>query len=538
MTLEAVVARHRARLGVVEGDAGVAIMTALIMVMLLGTLSMVVLALVISQVVPTQFGRKSTQTIAGAEAGVEASLSQIRSAAAAPDFTGSVYGSTAKLPCTVSGTVASATGNLTYSATVRYYKDDPAGRTASWLTTNKMPCTDGSGVTGQPRYAYITSTGSAPAVHPMSASSGNRTLSSIYQFQVTTTNVAGGRIYSRENTACLQATGTTAGSTIKYVLKASCGTTDDTELWLYDTDWKIKLASTVYPGSTAMCITGAPTSSTSDATATLQACKADTDSARWNQLWSWEGGAHWLGEKSDISGQSSACLYSGSTSGDPTGKTLMVGIGPSTNTKQKCANDVDWGSFNPDPAVGAGAASYTTHQVVSFLEFGRCFDVTSADVDSGYMIIYPCKQDPSPGMPGILWNHKWYYTEPPPGVAQSAPQQLYLLKDNSTSQKYCLVAPDAGGIYPKLTDNPGDCSATAQNQQWIRVRDTGNYNTSYLFKDYLDRCIGLSTGTDKHNGAWTKMVVAPCTGGLDQKWNAPPDKVEASVGNYLETAGG
>lgn len=528
MALERIVARYRARRRAAHGDSGIALMTALIMVMLLGTLSMVVLALVISQVVPTQFARKNTLTISGAEAGVEASLGLIRSAAAAPDFTGTVYGSTSRLPCTVSGTVASSSGDLTYSATIRYYKEDPAGRSEAWLSTNKMPCSDGSGVTGQPRYAKVTSTGAAGAVHPMTADAGNRTLSSIYQFQVTTTNVAGGRIYSRENTTCLQATGTGVGATIKYIAKASCGTNDDTELWLYDTDYKIKLASTVYPGSTAMCITAGPTTANPDPNATLQECRSDSDAGRWNQLWSWEGGARWKGEKSDLTAQSTACLYSGTNSGTPTGRTLKASSG-------KCAEDVDWGSFNPDPAVGAGAASYTTRQIVSFLEFGRCFDVTGAQVGSSHMIIYPCKQDPSPGMPGLLWNHKWYYDEPAPGLSESAPQQIYILLNNNASQKYCLQAPGATGLYPNLL---ASCSTTAANQKWVRVKDTGNYNTSYTFKDYLGRCIGLSTGTDKFNSVWSKMVVAPCTGGLDQKWNAPPDKVEASVGNYLETAGG
>ncbi len=499
-------------------DEGVAMMSAILMVLLMGALSTIILALVMSQVTPTQFARKNTRTIFAAEAGVEAALSQIRSAAAAPDFTGEVYGSLAALPCTLTGTVADSGGDLRYDVQVRYYKENPAGRTETWLAANAMSCRP----VQQPAYAYVMSEGYAENLARLEATSGDRTLASVYQFKTTNSNIAGGRIYTFGDGFCLRADGITVGSTIRYVDKADCGSDDEHELFLYDTDYAIKLASSTLPGSTPLCLTGPPSTSSGSVQITLQVCQSG--SARWNQLFSWEGGSRWKGENTSITNYSSYCLFSGSTSNTGiAGRKLYVGT--------SCAQDQPWGSFNPDPAVGAGAASITTRQVVNYLEFGRCFDVTGGNVSAAYMIVYPCKQDPSGGTQ-LNWNHKWYYSEPAVGSPSLGPQQIYILQNNSTSSKYCLQSPAAGGQYVTLTSA---CSTSAANQRWTRYQDTGNYGTSYTFVDYLGRCIGLG---DKFNGSWSKMVVSSCTGGVDQKWNAPPLDVEANVGDYVETYGG
>lgn len=501
-----------------DRDEGVAMMSAILMVLLMGALSTIILALVLSQVTPTQFARKNTRTIFAAEAGVEAALSQIRSAAAAPDFTGSVYGSLAALPCTLTGTVADSGGELRYDVRVSYYKENPAGRSDSWLAANVMSCRP----VQQPAYARVVAEGYAEDLARLDATLGDRTLATVYQFKTTNTNIAGGRIYTFGDGFCLRADGITAGSNVTYVDKASCGEDDERELWLYDVDYMIKLASSTLPGSTPLCITGPPSTSSGTVRVTLETCKTGT--ARWNQLYSWEGGARWRGENTSITNYSSYCLSSGSTSGTGiAGRKLSVGT--------SCAGDSAWGSFNPDPAVGAGAASITTRQIVNYLEFGRCFDVTDTDVGKAFMIVYPCKQDPSGGTL-LDWNHKWYYSEPAVGSPSLGPQQIYVLRSNSTSQKYCLQTPGAGGQYVTLTSA---CSTSAANQRWTRYQDTGNYGTSYTFVDHLGRCIGLG---DKYNGSWSKIVVTSCTGGIDQKWNAPPLDVEASVGDYVESYGG
>lgn len=505
-----------------DGEDGIAMLSAILLVLILTTLSVLVLGLVMSQAMPTQFQRRSTQTVYAAEAGIETALSAVRGAVGDPDFVGAVYGDVRKLPCRLEGTVATAGGDVAYQVEVRYYRDNPAGQSESWLNSKKLGCVDGSGTTLQPLYAYITSRGDAPGGAALSDTDGVRTMSSIYRFNTTSTNVIGGRFYSYFSTYCLRADSTTAGSEISYVPVAECGVDDDRELWVYDTDYRIKLAVSTLPGSgPPLCITG-PSSNTGTKTkAKLTACAPATSTTRWNQLWSWETGARFRGENPSISDYGAFCLQAGAT--NPRNQKLHTAT---------CTGDkLDHGSYNPDPAMGAGAAGAATYQIVSFLEFGRCFDVTHRNVSFAHMIIYPCKQDPSGGAK-LDWNHKWFYNEPAVG-ASTVETTIYVRQDNSDSKKYCLRA-SASTLYPTLAT----CNASDPAQKWIRAGDTGNYQTSYTFtpKSAPTKCIGLGDGFEEAN--WSKMVIADCNGGLDQKWNAPPENVTASVGNYLESRGG
>jgi hypothetical protein len=496
-------------------------MSAIMLTFIMGALSLLVLALVASQVTPTQFARKSTRTVYAAETGMNAALAQIRAAAAAPDYTDTVYGDRSKLPCTVNGPVDLAGSDLTYAVTVQYFKESPDGKSATWRNANDLTCIPGSGLSVQPTHAIVTSQGLADGVPGRATSVGDRTLTLTYQFQVSNTNVPGGLIYTFGDGYCLQATGTTAGSTVRYVDKALCGTDDVHQLWLYDENYTIRLASSTLAGD-ELCITGAPSSNPSTAVdAKLQVCESNTAAARWNQLWSWEGGARWKGENEAITNYSGVCLYSGETSGNPGGRTLRAGL--------HCADKQPWGSFNPDPRVGAGAASASTKQIVNYLEFGRCFDVTDLDTGKQYMIAYPCKQDPSPGSTKLDWNHKWYYSEPPAGVASAGPQQIYVYKSNDPNQKFCLRTPADGAnpAYVTLVT----CNASSNDQKWTRYNDTGSYESSYRFVDHLGRCISLG---DKYDSSWSKLIVAPCSESPEQKWNAPPNSADAAVEDVQE----
>ena len=495
-------------------DEGAAMVSAILLTFILAGLSVLVLAMVVTQVSPTQFAQKNQRTIFAAETGVQAALGQIRAAAAPADFTGSVYGNLADLPCTVDGTVADDTGALRYDVDVWYFRDNPAGRDDTWLAANRLSCTPGSGTVQQPLFAVLSADGRAGTLPGRDADFGDRAVRQIYRFNVTNVNVAGGIVYSFGDQACLEADGTTANSTISYIARADCGTDDETQLWVYDDDYMIKLAFSLLPGQTPLCITGPNGSAPQQAR--LQPCLARTDPARWNQLWSWEGGARWRGENSAINNYSSITLNSGATSGNPVGRKLHV--------TANAASDQAWGSFNPDPRVGAGAAGISTRQVVNYLEFGRCFDVTNENTSSSFMIVYPCKQDPSPTGSKLLWNHKWYYSEPDPGQTSKGPQEIYVFNNSGT--KFCLESPTSGS-YPTLKA----CNSSNVRQTWTRYQDTGVYTTSYTITDYAGRCVSIG---DKYNGSWSKIVVTSCNGEAEQKWNAPPENVSAQLDDYRE----
>lgn len=510
--------RHTGR----RPDEGIAMLTAIMLVMVVGGFAMLTLALVANQVRPTLFSEKSTRTIFAAEAGVESALGRIRTAQATPDFTGRIYGDPRQLPCTVTGSVEGAAGTSTYTTQVRYFMDDPAGRSDAWLSSNAMTCspTNGTG-TALPAYALITSKGQAPTGSKVAASQADRGISMTYKFETTTQNVAGGRIYNWNSGFCLRANGLTAGSTVKYRSAATCGSSanEDYELWIYDSDYTLTLASSTTSG-TKLCL------SYSGSSVTLASC----GSPAYNQLWAWHSGgnATWVGQNSSINDDTSKCLFSGRTSGNPVdGDNLQVG---------SCQNQTTTGAFSPDPAVGPGAASANTRQIVNYLEFGRCFDVTDTDVGKAFMISYPCKQDP-PAASGLYWNHKWFYEEPLVGT--TAPAQLIFVYSSAGTQ-YCLQSPTGAtnpsslgsAYYPTLTSS---CSLSNTAQRWTRSTGTGDKATSWTIRDSTGRCVGL--GPNPYVGKWSTLVVTACNGSSAQKWNAPADEVEAEVGNYLEETG-
>jgi len=490
-------------------DDGFAMLMVILLIMVCASVSVLMLGVVVAQVKPTVFEAKNTRTISAAEAGVDATLSQFRTATVVDAITHDVYGDPRLLPCTVGGAVGAGTSTLRYDVAIRYFSTSPANKTDAWRASNALTCVAGSGLTRAPNFALITSVGGDGAVDGYAASVGNRTLESVYTFQVSSSAINGGVIYSFGDAYCLQADGRTDGSPIHYVKAADCRVDNASRLWSYGKDYSLHLSVTDLPGSIPMCITG------SGGDAALRVCLG----TRYDQKFSWEGDATWQGQLSDNSNYASQYIGTGNSSftGDLTGKILRV-----TGTT---GNDVQWGSFDPDPRVGPGAADFSKHQVVNFLEYGRCFDVTNESVASTFMIVYPCKQDPSVAGTNLKWNHRWYYLEPTPLVGSTTPQRI---KVTYNSTDYCLTTPAATGTYPTLTV----CSSST-DQLWIRTAKADTYANSWTFTESSGslRCIGLG---DKYNGAWSKMTVGPCTGGPEQKWNAPPTALSASLDNFKE----
>lgn len=507
-------------------ESGAAMVTALLAILITATMSMIALAVIMNQVMPTSYLQTSSQTIFAAEAGVQSALGQIRTAEGAPGLFGT-YGDTGLLPCTLSGPVTGSSGDLTYTVTLRYFEDNPTGMSESWLAANEFGCPLGLNET--PGFALITSTGYGLPVAGLDASASNRQVQAVYEFQVTNSNLPGGLIFSFDDRAqysgksCLEAENPIAGSRIRYVGVDDCGTDDDRQLWIYSKSYQLQLAVTTIPSlgyPEPLCMTR-PSSGGSGGV-TLEPCR--TDSTRWNQLFSWNGNLGFTGQRPDIADYASIYFMSSyGTVNDPTGSYLNVGT--------SSAARVAWGSFEPDARVGAGNASALTRQIVNYLQFGRCFDVTRQNPTSyPYLIIYPCKQDPSGGSK-LDWNHKFFYTEPPGNVGSSGPQQIYFLQNGST--KWCLTSPGSSGGRVGFTTA---CNASATNQRWTRYANTGDYATSYTFVDAYGKCmdLGAPAETTGDLSIWATVGTATCSGGEGQKWNAPPDAVSASVGGYQE----
>ncbi|WP_421733820.1 hypothetical protein [Cellulomonas sp.] len=516
--------RMRARFDLASrGDEGVALLMVVMLIMIVGALSVLVLGVTVAQVRPTQFGTKTEQTVFAAEAGIDATLSQLRLNLAAPDLlTGKIYGDPHKLPCTVSGHVGGSSTDLEYVTTITYFDVDPTGKDATWRAANDLTCSTTAGVAIAPSFALISSQGKDKAVMGLSAAAGNRTIETVYTFQVSNNNIDGGTIYNFGDTYCLQADGQTVNSTVSYVAATGCRTDDPRRLWSWGKDYSIKLAiTTLGPAASELCLTGRPASAGNTVNATLQYCNA----TRTDQMFSWEGGARWRGQNSTNTDYSSFCLGAHSATAVLATTKLQVGSCLGDNTSN--------GSFDPDPRVGAGAAGYNTIQVVNYLEFGRCMDVTNTDVNYAFMIVYPCKQDPSGGSK-LAWNHKWYYTEPTGLSGSLASQQIKVINGST----YCLTTPSA-------TADPANpvmraCSSTSADQKWTRNALKDTYAESWTFTDRYGRCISLGAKMTQTvsgvttNTPWSSMTVAPCNGGPEQKWNAPAKGQAAKLDDFKE----
>lgn len=504
-------------------DEGIAMLTVIMLMMVMGALSVLLLGVVMAQVKPTMFAAKNARTVFAAETGLDSALSQVRSALGAPDVNGKIYGDPTKLPCTVQGKVNGSSSSLSYEVTMMYFGENPAGRDATWRVNNQLTCTSGSGVPVAPSFALLTAEGLDGGVRGLATTAGDRTLETVYTFKVTNNNINGGAIYALGLKHCLQASGQAVGSTVSYVDAAQCGADDPRQLWTYSTDYGIHLSVSDL-GATPLCMTGTSSGASGYADVRLTPCTAGNT----RQMFSWQGGAKWEGQRDDNTNYSGKCIGAEDdySDADLTGKKLKYG---------PCwGNDLTYGSFDPDARVGPGAASKATGQIVNFLEFGRCMDVTGEKVNETFMISYPCKQDPSGGSK-LNWNHKWSYTEPTNKLGSLANQQIKVTYKGTDTSKgvpnavYCLKTPSSTAN-PAYVTFVTPCSG-GDSEKWTRNAEMTTYAGSWTFTDRYGRCISLG---DKYSTRWSKLVVAPCNGGAEQKWNAPELNQESKLSDYKE----
>ncbi|TQO20398.1 hypothetical protein FB472_2030 [Rhodoglobus vestalii] len=506
-------------------ESGVAMLTAIFFMVIIAGLSVVLLSVTLSQSAPGFTAQKSTKTIYSAQAGLQAALGVMRTAADDTSPVDEVVGDIEKLPCTMTGSVDGIASGTSYAVAVQYFTTDPTGKGTTWRDNNDgHSCVNGAGPVMdvadssiRPRFAFIRSTGVGVTLPGQDATVGNRSLSAIYKFKVNNANIAGGLMYTAGRSHCLQAMSATAGSTIRYKAAGSC-TDPDRELWIYSTDYRLQLASTTRNGALGLCITGPAVDGQGTQNATLQPCAPGNDPSRWNQLWSWTNS--WQGQRANITGGlSNYCLSAGPSPNYASGRVQVQ--------KDSCG-----ARFDATPQVGAGAASKATNQVVNYKEFGRCLDVTDESITKAYMISYPCKQAAGAANQSIKWNHKWFYDEPAAGQASLANQEIRIfLNDNNPSGEYCFQAPISGA---GADTTFGRCDESAR-QKWERVYNTGDYVSSYVFLDYLGRCL-VTDPSSLHASQYSKIRVAACNGSLEQKWNAPPVYVDSDFGGFREVS--
>lgn len=378
--------------------------TALMLIMVVATLSILVLGTLVSQVRPASLVQKTTRTIFAAETGTQVALGELRTTLAAPDTNSDIYGDPTRLPCSLSGAVDGDSSQLRYAVTVQYFTVDPSRLTTEERSQQKQQCgvNAGRGVAVVPAYAVITSQGLAAGVPGLATTSGDRTLETQYAFRRTNKNVPGGLFRTSDLAYCLTANSATAESEVTY--RAACARSD-LNSWVHTETSTIALASTVRAGA-PLCLQGPAASDT------VHLVKLAPCAVVGRQLFSYKGYFQYRGQTDDNGGVGAGCLWAGVKESALKGAKLHSSSGGCVGgSNESLARR--WWSWNPEPAVGAGSASLaTSKQFINYQEFGRCFEVTQENLSADRMGIGPCKQE----LPGNSnrWNQVWAHSEPAP----------------------------------------------------------------------------------------------------------------------------
>lgn len=472
-----------------------------------------------------QTGRTDTARavqLSAARSGLDIGVGHIRAATA----TGG-GGALSLLPCVpltgATSAVTIGTGG-TYSVAIRYYDADPTNFTPTQLATSPslIKCISGFGTAKTPSYAELVSQGTDVSTGGFPANR-TRQLRGIYVFQTTNQNIPGGAIHAFKTGAssdlCFDAGSALPAAGTNLTMQPCVPTLPDRQKFAYATNLNIVLtASKTTAQPLGMCL-DAPFPHVDSTLITFQPCSSSTLP---RQQWSQDDNADFRGT-TDGSTLDSFCFAVSSP--DVAGSTVKL-----TNAGCDGSAQSNQYSFSPDAAAGAGMAGPNTGQLVNFKQFGRCLDVTNAQVSSAFLIAWPCKQTPS--LTGVLWNQKWtlpVVTSP----ATSAVGAVYTSQNNTTP--YCLVSPlsTASGSYVTVaTCSPSGSLPTGAT--WTRYGKTSLYSTSYSITDSLGECLQptdpTATPPDFYANGYqvSKLIVATCNGSTLQKWNADPTVVLAT----------
>jgi len=500
-------------------DRGMAMFFVLACMVVTTVLTVGLLGVLFSELLPTAYERKSERTIAGSQAGLQAGVAAVKQAWTTT--TGSTRnGDITKLPCygTANPLVGQVGGldtgqdAVSYRVTVSYYTVNPSGQSDTWRTANAIPCTVGAGPSRIPVYALVQALGSA-SVATVPSGWGDRSTEMVYMLNRTDQAVLGGPIHSDlistdTKNLCWQPASYPAavGTTVQL---ATCVAGSDAQKWSYRNDYSIALATTqdtsTSPPTGGLCI--ASTGPGNGVTAvSLQSCI----SGQWRQLWAYDDSGEFQGVDPGKTALSGLCLT--------TNDVWAVGT---TLTVSACNYAAD--NWTPDATVGAGAAGTTTQQLINYGEYGRCLDITNWNLSATWLIDYPCKQDPTST---VGWNQRWVWDSP----------NTRQLQSNTSSGLYCLTAPSSAGAYVVVRP----CDSTRTDQRWTMLGDTGNRSTAYTIVDGYGRCLSLGpAGPGRPDlSSWSSITSDACDGSYEQKWNAPPLPAGANVVGERETTGG
>jgi len=497
------------------GRDGGSLLISLLLVLVGTMLSGMLLAMTLTQVGATRVDTRRVHALAAAQTGLDVAVAHIR---AANDGAGN--GTLSGLPCgPLTGTVA-AGGTARYQVRVDYFVVDPQGRADSWIAANRMTCLAGGGTYATPNFALLRALGTDSATGALGTVT-SRELRATYTFQTTNQNIAGGLVHvfktASSTDLCLDAgSGSPAAGTS--VRMRPCGAGGIAQTFAYNTNLTLVLVgSKSVAQPLGMCL-AAGTPHAVGVVVQFQPCAATTAPA---QQWSMNDSANFEGT---ADGRTLDGFCFNVQSQNTAGSLVVLG----SATAGTCRRGYDTiETFSPEASVGAGAAGAASGQLVNFAQFGRCLDVTEQNVNYGYLISWPCKQAPDPA--NVTWNQKWAL----PVAAAGAASATGRITTHPSAGLYCLRSPGSTAAGQYVQSIPCPAGALPANMTWTVYTDTGSYTTSYRVVDSAGLCLAptdpAATPADLYpNGQKiSKIVVATCSGSTLQKWNAPPNILQA-----------
>jgi len=478
----------------------------------------VITPIAVTQIRSTREDNHRTGSLAAAQAGLDVALAHIQAA-----NNGSGTGVLSALPCgPLSGTVSTASPTW-YKVTIAYYLTDPRGHEndAAWQTANPpVSCIAGGGAQTTPGYALLRSYGTdQPTADPATTDItklANRKLTATYIFQITNQNIAGGNIrtYKSAVQLCLDAgsSSPTAGTNVQM---QPCVVGAPQQKWAYSANLSLVLVTSRTAAlPNGMCV-DAGTPEVTGAVAKLQPCGFPK---LIQQQWSLDDNSYFEGT-TDGKTLNKLCLKA--QTADTAGSFVIL-----SSTTLGCGT-----RWVPDASAGAGAAGPSTGQLVNFLQFGRCLDVTNKDVTYAYDIAWPCKQAPDPTT--LTWNQVWSI----PAVASGAKSATGPISTVYSGTTYCLKSPNSTVMYSDYVYVAACPGGPTADEVWTVYGNTGDYLTSYRILDKNGYCLAPTDQNAPNpdlfsNGDQTsKMTVAVCSASLYQnklqKWNAPPNILQS-----------
>ncbi len=496
--------RVRSRLPRRDDDSG-SLIFAMLLVLISTALASLMVPMLLLQINGTKSNLDAVRSLDAAQAGLDIAIGHIR---AANDGAGN--GVLSKLPCgPYAGTVGGGNAS-TYSVSIAYYTSDPKGLNAAQLAQINLPCLSGLGVENTPAYAQLQSQGTASGSGTLT-----RNMQATYIFQTTNQNIAGGLIHvyktSTSTDLCIDAGSSSPGTGTKATMQA-CTAGSAQQKFAYNNNLTIQLVASVTAAQpTGMCLdAGSPEAV--GAYVVFQPC-ASVAPTLTEQEWSLNDSANLQGTTDGV--HANGLCFNVQTQNFP-GSFIVL--------NNNCGGGYDnIQTFQPDPSVGAGNAGAPSGQLVNFNQFGRCIDVTEQNVNYGYIIVWPCKQNPDPSQD--TWNQVWA-TPTIPNGSTSATGTITTATGGVT---YCLKSPNSTNPAQYVTVVPCTVGAITQPEKWTMYSATGTYTTSYRIVDSTGYCLSPTDPTASppdlypNGNQISKLIVAPCTSATLQKWNAPPN---------------